>query len=111
MEKFCLKCGAVAHEAATSCPGCGAPLGQPAAGAYPQAATPPQQAAPQAGPPQQPAPPQNYPPAPGYPQQNYPISVPKKKSSSAFKWILGILVTLFVLLWWLSGRATTPFTG
>ena len=111
MEKFCLKCGAVADETATSCPGCGAPLGQPAASAYPQAATPPP---PQAVPPQQPVapvqnyppqgyqqqpnyPPQNYPPPPGYPQQSYPMSAPKKKSSSAFKWILGILVTLFLL--------------
>ena len=110
MEKFCLKCGAVADETATSCPGCGAPLGQPAASAYPQATTPPQQAAP----PQQPVappqnyppqgyqqqpnyPPQSYPPPQGYPRQNYPLSAPAKKSSSAFKWIFGILVTLFVL--------------
>src|SRR6202000_944608 len=34
---------------------------------------------------------------PGYTHQSYPMSTPKKKSSSAFKWILGILVTLFVL--------------
>jgi hypothetical protein len=112
MEKFCLKCGAVANETATNCPSCGALLGQPAASAYPQAAAPPPP--PQAASaPQTVAPPQNYPPqsyapqasyapgtfppAPSYPQQSYPMSTPPKKSNSAVKWIVGILVTLFVL--------------
>lgn len=110
MEKFCLKCGSVANETATTCPNCGALLGQPAFQAYPQAAPPPPQpvAPPQPAPLQQPVPPPqnyppqgyqqqpNYPPPPAYPQ-GYPMSAPKKKSSSAFKWILGILITLFVL--------------
>jgi hypothetical protein len=115
MEKFCLKCGAVANETATTCPSCGAPLGQPAASAYPQAATPPpsQNPAPAQNYPPQSYPPQNtpqqnypppqsypagtFPPPPSYPPQGYPQAPPPKKTSSAVKWIVGILVTLFVL--------------
>jgi len=110
MAKFCTQCGSQADDTAMDCRSCGTPFapapgqgyaqGAPPPGyipPLPQGYPPPQQgyAPPQQGyaPPQQ----QGYPPQQqSYPPpQGYPGAAPKK-SGSAVKWILGILLFLFL---------------
>ena len=100
MAKFCTQCGSQADDMATACGSCGVPFAPPQGQGYAQGAPPPGYVSPQPQgypPPQQgyqqqgyPPPQQTYPPPQGYP------GAAPKKSGSALKWILGILLFLFL---------------
>jgi hypothetical protein len=88
MAKFCTQCGSQADDTATACGSCGTPFAPVPGQGYAQGAPPPGYVPPQ--PQGYPPPPQSYPPPQGYP------GTPPKKSGSAVKWILGILLFLFL---------------
>lgn len=101
MAKFCTQCGSQADDTAAACGSCGTSFAPAPGQGYAQGAPPPGYIPPQPQgypPPQQGYQQQSYPPPQQQsypPPQGYPGTAPKK-SGSAVKWILGILLFLFL---------------